>query len=101
MGDVLGGALANLTNPREAAREGMRQSLEDVPDKPALFVDGMSWLETNNKNIADNLVLAAGAQLSDVQIDGDTATGKLSVPVARGSTSLRFKRVNGRWLIDL
>ncbi len=81
--------------------EGMRQSLDSVPDKPALFVDGMTWLETNNKKIADYLVLAAGTQLNDVQISGDTATGKLSVPVAGGSTSLRFKKVNGRWLIDL
>jgi len=100
VGNALGGALANLTSPGQAIAEGMRQSLDNVPDKPALFVDGMRWLEENNKKVADNLILAAGAQLNDVQINGDTATGKLSVPVAGGSTSLRFKKVNGRWLID-
>ena len=101
VGNALGGVLGNLTSPGQAIAEGMRRSLDNVPDKPALFVDGMTWLETNNKKVADNLALAAGAQLSDVQINGDTATGKLSVPVAGGSASLRFKKVNGRWLIDL
>jgi hypothetical protein len=101
VGDVVGGALTSLVNPREAIDKGMRPSLENIPDKPAFFADGMAWLEENNKQVADHLLVAAGAQLSDVQIEGDTATGTLSVPIAGGKTSLRFKKVNGRWLIDL
>jgi hypothetical protein len=45
-------------------------------------------------------MVAAAAQLSDVQIDGDTATGKLSVPITGVGTSIRFKWIEGRWLID-
>ena len=100
MGNVVGGALANLISPREAVEKGMGECLAKIPDKPAFFADGMTWLEANNKKVADKLMLAAGAQLSDVRINGDTATGTLSVPVAGGGTSLRFAKVNGRWLID-
>jgi hypothetical protein len=100
VGNLLGGALAKLASPDETAEKGIRQSLQAIPDKPAFFAEGMAWLEENNKKAADTLLLAATAQLTDVEINGDTATGKLSAPIA-GNSTLRFAKVNGRWLIDL
>ena len=61
MGNVVGGALSNLMSPREAVEKGMGKCLEKTPDKSAFFTDGMSWLEANNKRVADKLMLAAGA----------------------------------------
>ena len=101
MGNVMSGALANLADPNAAVEEGMRQCVDAIADKPAFVGDAMGWLEQNNQQVADNFAVTAAAQLSDVQIDGDTATGKLSVPIAGGRTSLQFKKIGGRWLIDL
>ncbi len=100
VGNVLGGMLAKLTGAEDADQKGVRQSLQAIPDKPAFFAEGMAWLEENNKKAADTLVLAAAAQLGDVEINGDRATGKLSVPIA-GRSTVDFARVDGRWLIEL
>ena len=78
----------------------MRRCLETIADKPAFVGDAMSWLEKNHPEVAEKFVVAAAAEFSDVQIDGNTATGKLSVPIAGVGTSLGFKWSNGRWLID-
>jgi len=101
VGKLMGGALANLGNPREGFEEGVRRCLETIADRHAFVGDGMSWVEKNNRQVADNLVRAAQSQLSDVRVEGDSATGQLSVPMPGGETSLRFKRIDGRWLIDL
>ncbi|MFH1922127.1 MAG: hypothetical protein ABIP48_19865 [Planctomycetota bacterium] len=100
MGSLVGGALSNLLSPRDALGEGVKRSVETIADRPAFVDDAMRWLETNSPKLADKLFLAGGAQVSDVEINGDTATGKLSVPLPGGETSIRFKKINGRWLID-
>lgn len=99
--NFMAGALANLGNPREAVAQGMRQSLATIADKPAFVADAMSWLEQNNRQIADYFGMAAEFELKDVDIDGDTATGTLSTPTVANATSIRFKHTGGRWLIDL
>lgn len=98
--NLVAGAMANFTKPSDAIGEGMRRSLETIADKPAFVGDAMEWLEANNPDVADNSWVGAAAQLTDVQIDGDTATGKLSVPITGVGASIRFQWIEGRWLID-
>ena len=60
-----------------------------------------AWLEANNKEAQNKLAQAATAELSNVQVTGDTATGQLSVPIGGSGTSIRFRKIDGRWLIEL
>ncbi|NQT17859.1 MAG: hypothetical protein HQ582_34215, partial [Planctomycetes bacterium] len=71
--NLVSGAMAKLTQPSEAIGEGVRRSVETIADKPAFVGDAAGWLETNNPEVADKFMVAAAAQLTDVQIDGDTA----------------------------
>ena len=97
-------AMAALTNPgrgREAVEENVRQYMNAVADKPAFVADVIAWLEANNKEAENKFTQAATAELSNVQVTGDTATGQLSVPIGGGGTSIRFRKIDGRWLIEL
>ena len=100
VGDFLAGALANLGSPGEAIQEGMRQAVQSIADKPAFVGDAVTWLEQNGPQQTAYFGKVAEAQLSDVQIEGDVSTGKLSVPITGSGTSIRFKKIDGRWLID-
>lgn len=100
VGSLVGGALSNLLRPRDALDEGVKRSVQTIADRPAFVIDAMRWLETNSPKLADKLFLAATARVSDVEINGDAATGKLSVPLPGGETTIRFKKTGGRWLID-
>jgi hypothetical protein len=98
---MMAGALGKPGKPGEAITEGMKQSLAAIPDKPAFVADAMRWLEETNQQVASGLTKAAEAELIEVAIDGDTATGKLSLAATGTQTPIRFRRIDGRWLIDL
>lgn len=100
VGDFLAGALANLASPGDALGEGVRRCLDKIADKPAFVGDAAGWLEQNSQQAGAYFGKVEGAELSSVEIDGDTAKGTLTLPVAGAKTALRFKRIEGRWLID-
>ena len=99
--DFLAGALVNLSNPGEALGGGLRRCLDGIADKPTFVADATGWLEQNNQQASQFFGKVEEAELSNVQIDGDRATATVSAPVFRSGSSLRFKKIDGRWLIDL
>jgi hypothetical protein len=99
--EFLAGALANLIDPNRAAGGGVRRCLDAIVDKPAFVADAVGWLEQNSPHSVQPFGRIEEAELSDIQIDGDRAAGSVSVPVFGSDRSLRFRRIDGRWLIDL
>ncbi len=100
MGDFLAGAFANLGKPGDALGEGVRRCVDKIVDKPAFAGDASQWIEQHSQQAVDPFGKAREAELSDVRIEGDTASGTVSVPVVGNERSLRFKKIDGRWLID-
>jgi hypothetical protein len=101
LGKLAAAALTNPAGGQDAVAQNTRQYLDSIADKPAFVGDVVAWLEANNKEAENKLAQAATAELSNVQVTGDTATGQLSVPIGGSGTSIRFRKVDGRWLIEL
>ena len=101
VGQVAAAALLNPAGAADAIGEAVKQYTGVIADKPAFVCDAVTWLEQNNKEAENKLAQAATAELSNVQVSGDTATGQLSVPIGGSDTSIRFRKIEGRWLIDL
>jgi hypothetical protein len=86
------GLFADLTaTPEQYARA--------IDSKAAFFADILEWSDRKGYPIAEGLFSLAGAELTDIQIDGGSARGSLSVS-ALGGPTIRFKRSFGRWYID-
>jgi hypothetical protein len=98
--EFLTGALANLTDPNRVVGGGVRRCLDAIVDKPAFVGDAIAWYEQNSQQAAPFFANVEDAELSNVQIDGDCASGTVSVPVFGSDRSLQFKNIEGRWLID-
>ncbi len=59
-----------------------------IVDKPAFVGDAAGWLEQNSQRAADYFGKVEGAELSHVQIEGDTAQGPSACP----SQGVRLRR---------
>src|SRR5262249_677548 len=73
-----------------------------VKDKPACFADIMTWIEKNSpeQQGADNMKRIASATLTDVKIEGDTASGMVKADNVQG-TVMKFKKMDGQWYLDM
>jgi hypothetical protein len=81
---------------------GMKSLVEPVKDKPAFVADMMAVMKST-KDFKDRSPLQKGATLKDVKIDGDSAKGTIETDVEgkKESSPIDFKKVDGKWLIDL
>jgi len=101
LGKLAAAAFTNPAGSQDAVAQNTKQYIDSIADKPAFVADVVVWLEANNKEAQNKLAQAATAELSNVQVTGDTATGQLSVPIGGSGTSIRFRKIDGRWLIEL
>jgi hypothetical protein len=82
----------------------MKQLTAGVKDKPACLAELMEWMEKNgDKSHKAEFDQMADATLSDVKIDGDKATGKVTAKVdGKDQThDAHFKKIDGKWYVDL
>jgi hypothetical protein len=81
---------------------GMKSLVEPVKDKPAFVADMMAALKSS-KDFKDKSPLQKGTTLKDVKIDGDSAKGTIETEVEgkKESSPIGFKKIDGKWLIDL
>ncbi len=102
-------ALPDLTggDPTKAnPQDAMKKLTAGVKDKAACLGELMSWLEKNgDENTKKNMNSddIATSTLSDVKIDGDTASGKLtSKKDGKDQTQdVHFKKIDGKWYADM
>ncbi len=89
-------------NPQDA----MKKLTADVKDKAACLGELMAWLQKNgdeNTKKSLNSDEIATSTLTDVKIDGDKATGKLtSKKDGKDQTQdVQFKKIDGKWYAEL
>lgn len=87
-------------------QDAMKKLTAGVKDKAACLGELMAWLEKNgdeNTKKGMNSDDIAASTLSDVKIDGDTATGKLtSKKDGKDQTQdVHFKKIDGKWYADM
>lgn len=76
-----------------AMKKAMAKTFKDVKDKPALFHELMKVAEKYTKQT--NALVPENAELKDVKIEGDTATGTISSE--KGDNEAKFVKKDGRW----
>lgn len=74
-------------------KEAVAKIFKDVKNKPALFKDLMKALEKHSDE--SESPVPKDAELKDVKIEGDTATGTISSE--DGEEEAEFVKQNGRW----
>jgi hypothetical protein len=91
--------------PGQDPKALVRETVAEVKDKPGCFADMMTWMETNvpNKDKDAKMEEYNSATLSDVKIEGDTATGNVKVKHEGQDTSspMNFKKIGAVWFIDM
>ena len=80
-----------------AAKKALAETFKDVKDKPALFEELMKALEKHAGKT--NPPIPENAQLTNVKIEGDTATGTIT---SEGKEKeVNFVKIDGRWYAGL
>ena len=103
MPDFTAGLDPFKANPQDA----MKKVTADVKDKAACLGELMAWLEKNgdeNTKSSMNSDQDLGSTLADVKIDGDTATGKLTVQERWqefNPGTCQVKKIDGKWYADM
>jgi hypothetical protein len=89
--------------PTQDPRSLFKQATIEVKDKPACLADIINWISTQDKNPSLGFDKFGTATLADVKTEGETASGtmKSSTGPASQSEPMKFKRIDGVWLIDL
>ncbi|HTQ37963.1 MAG TPA: hypothetical protein VMJ32_02990 [Pirellulales bacterium] len=97
----------NTVGPNVDQKTVLKQLTADVKDKPACLADIYMWIENNASDKSQATQAAFGnlidAELADVKIDGDTATAtaKTRPGGVDKSDTLKFKKIDGIWQLDL
>ncbi len=102
MASLAGGPDGAKPNPQEA----LKKLVGDVKDKPACLAEVMAWLEKNGDDkmksgsMSDQM---AASTLSDVKIDGDKATAKITSKKdgKDESQDVQFQKIDGKWYADM
>ncbi len=76
-----------------AMKEAIAKTFKDVKDKPALFQELMEAAEKHTVQMGP--FVPEAAQLKNVKIEGDTATGTISSE--QGEEEAEFVKKDGRW----
>jgi hypothetical protein len=83
----------------------MSNMVAGVKNKGACFEELMVWLEKNtDQKDGDGFSFKAdefSGELTDVKEEGDVATATYTGGKAKKSTVMKFKKIDGRWLLDL
>jgi len=84
--------------------QALKAAVGPIKDKPALIAEMIGWLDENaegagGSSFAEGFGSIASAKLSDLSIEGDTATGTVTGEDESGP--IEFRRLNGRWLIHI
>src|SRR5262249_52567761 len=92
----------DLKDP-EAAKKGMKQMLEPIKDKNAFVADMMTAMKKLGGDKKDSGPMGKDAELKDVKIEGDTATGTVVTKHdgKEKSEAIKFRKVGGGWKIEL
>ncbi|REJ67085.1 MAG: hypothetical protein DWQ31_11540 [Planctomycetota bacterium] len=97
--------LAATGRDPEKMKALLNSLLEPVEDHAAYLVELMAAFETVDKDGATRptVVDSIQGELTDINIEGDIATGTLTREVGgrQISNPMRFKKVDGGWLIDI
>jgi hypothetical protein len=101
MSSLVGGPDAKA-NPQEA----LKKVVGDVKDKPACLAEVMAWLEKNGDEKTKsgmNSEQMANSTLTDVKIEGDKATAKITSKIGGKDESqdVHFQKIDGRWYADM
>ena len=96
------GADPTKPNPQEA----LKKLTSDVKDKAACLVELMAWFEKNGDDNMKNSMSPdqiSSSTLSDVKIEGDKATGKItSNKNGKDQTQdVQFQKIDGKWYADM
>jgi hypothetical protein len=96
------GADPTKSNPQEA----MKKLTADVKDKAACLAELMAWFEKNGDANTKNSMGSeqiSNSTLSDVKIEGDRATGKVTMKKdGKDQTQdVQFQKIDGKWYADM
>jgi hypothetical protein len=96
------GADPTKTNPQEA----LKKITGDVKDKVGCLAELMAWFEKNgDANTKNNMRpdQISNSTLSDVKIEGDRATGKITSKVdgQDQTQDVQFLKIDGKWYADM
>lgn len=88
--------------PPASPEEGMKKLIEPVKDRAQFFVDVMDAFKSLGK-AQDESPMPPGATLANLKVDGDSANGTIEFERdgKKRSEPIVFKKVGGKWLIDL
>jgi hypothetical protein len=98
--DTQSDAMGEVDDPEKA----MKQLVAGVKDRPACFAAIMEWIEENTEGERPDMFEGADfdeAELTEVKIDGDKATGTVVTDGNEDSNPMQFQRIDGVWYIDL
>jgi hypothetical protein len=99
---LIGSPDATKPNPQEA----LKKLVGDVKDKPACLAEVMAWLEKNGDDKMKsgmNSDQMANSTLSDVKVEGDKATAKITSKKdgKEESHDVHFQKIDGKWYADM
>jgi hypothetical protein len=95
---------AAALDPNSDPKAAMSELTAGVKDKPACLAEIIAWLEKSgaNKDNPNQMAELGAAELVDVKVEGDTASGKIKLKKNGADTEqpAAFKKVGDVWLID-
>ena len=90
--------------PGQDPKAALKSMTANVKDKPACAAEIMTWMDANSsKDVNSNFAMKdmGDATLVDLKVEGDSATAAVKGMPDHPSDTLKFKKIDGAWYLDL